>query len=442
MLLSNKVLWQEGMFIHPQHFQQQDRYVEQLLINHCETLVGYFWGFNDYQLDEKLLQTGRLAISQGSGVMPDGAFFQMPAQDVCPIPLVVPVGVKEQLVYLALPLSQLGMTNVTTEQASAVRYLATDQEVLNSTMTGSNAVNIPVGQLNFQLKLEDQDLRQFSSMPIAKIREVTSEGRVVLDEQFIPPCLDLSAATRLMDYLREVNSLVTHRAEILAKRMGDINRSNSAVADFLMLQLLNRFEPVLNFMQKKARLHPEMLYQSLLQLFGELATFTNTNKRPSELTSYNHNQLQQTFQPVMSAIRYALSRVMEQVAFELPLEKQAFGLLAAALADRLLLNNSTFVLAVTATVPAETLLTRLPAQIKIGAADHIQQLIRSQLPGVKLKALPSAPPQIPYNTGYSYFKLDFSKQELQQLSQSGSMALHVAGDFPDLKLELWVIREV
>lgn len=442
MLLSNKVLWQEGMFIHPQHFQQQDRYVEQLLINHCETLAGYFWGFNDYRLDEKLLQTGRLAISQGSGVMPDGAFFQMPAQDVCPTPLVVPVGVKEQLVYLALPLSQLGMTNVTTEQASAVRYLATDQEVLNTTMTGSNAVNIPVGQLNFQLKLEGQDLRQFSSMPIAKIREVTSEGKIILDEQFIPPCLDLSAATRLMDYLREVNSLVTHRAEILAKRMGDINRSNSAVADFLMLQLLNRFEPVLNFMQKKARLHPEMLYQSLLQLFGELATFTNTNKRPSELTSYNHNQLQQTFQPVMSAIRYALSRVMEQVAFELPLEKQAFGLLAAALADRLLLNNSTFVLAVTATVPAETLLTRLPAQIKIGAADHIQQLIRSQLPGIKLKALPSAPPQIPYNTGYSYFKLDFSKQELQQLSQSGSIALHVAGDFPDLKLELWVIREV
>ena len=31
MSWDNKVVWSEGMFLRPQHFQQQDRYVEKLV---------------------------------------------------------------------------------------------------------------------------------------------------------------------------------------------------------------------------------------------------------------------------------------------------------------------------------------------------------------------------------------------------------------------------
>jgi type VI secretion system protein ImpJ len=39
-----------------------------------------------------------------------------------------------------------------------------------------------------------------------------------------------------------------------------------------------------------------------------------------------------------------------------------------------------------------------------------------------------------------YFELDQTHELWSQLSNSGGMALHAAGDFPGLAMELWAIR--
>ncbi|MDG4584969.1 MAG: type VI secretion system baseplate subunit TssK, partial [Candidatus Competibacter sp.] len=40
----SKVVWSEGMFLRPQHFQQQDRYLEALVRQSCRHLRPYDWG--------------------------------------------------------------------------------------------------------------------------------------------------------------------------------------------------------------------------------------------------------------------------------------------------------------------------------------------------------------------------------------------------------------
>jgi type VI secretion system protein ImpJ len=50
------------------------------------------------------------------------------------------------------------------------------------------------------------------------------------------------------------------------------------------------------------------------------------------------------------------------------------------------------------------------------------------------------PRQIPFHTGFSYFELDRNSDLWKQLDTSGGMAIHVAGEFPELTLELWAIR--
>ena len=40
----SKVIWSEGMFLRPQHFQQQDRHIETLVRQSCAPLRPYGWG--------------------------------------------------------------------------------------------------------------------------------------------------------------------------------------------------------------------------------------------------------------------------------------------------------------------------------------------------------------------------------------------------------------
>jgi len=91
-------------------------------------------------------------------------------------------------------------------------------------------------------------------------------------------------------------------------------------------------------------------------------------------------------------------------------------------------------------LPSEDLRRRFPAQLKIGPVEKIGDLVRLQLSGVPVHAVPVAPRQIPYHAGFAYFELDQSDQLWGELKDSGGVAFHVAGEFPGLALEFWAIR--
>ncbi len=86
MSWKNKVVWSEGLFLRPQHFQQQDRYLETFVEERTRTLRAYSWGVTELKLDEEALTLGKLAIAQARGVLPDGTPFAIPANDDPPLP--------------------------------------------------------------------------------------------------------------------------------------------------------------------------------------------------------------------------------------------------------------------------------------------------------------------------------------------------------------------
>ena len=105
-----KVIWSEGMFLQPQHFQQHDRYLEKLIEARVAPATPYGWGFVRLALDDSSLALGKLALSQGSGIFPDGTPFDFPATQAGPLPLEVPSSAKDQLIVLAVPLRRAGAT--------------------------------------------------------------------------------------------------------------------------------------------------------------------------------------------------------------------------------------------------------------------------------------------------------------------------------------------
>src|SRR5215468_5107602 len=105
MSQSSKVVWSQGMFLMPQHFQQEGRHVDYALDMRMRAASRHAWGFFDLALDEALLATGRVGLSRATGVLPDGTPFAVSRHDACPAPLDVPVDMKGELVVLAVPLA-------------------------------------------------------------------------------------------------------------------------------------------------------------------------------------------------------------------------------------------------------------------------------------------------------------------------------------------------
>ena len=439
---NSKVVWREGMFLQPHHFQQQDRYLEHFVEQRCSALRPFPWGFSELKLDDQMLALGKVAITSARGVLPDGMPFNMPADDDPPLPFDIPDTAKDVVITLSLPIRRAGMEEMDPTDApeSLARFSITEYEARDSVAGTENQTTVQVGKLRTRLGSAKDATAAYTALPMAHVVERRPDGRLMLNDSFIPSCLDCRASSRLSGFTREVLGLLQHRGQALASRLGDGHGGVGEIRDYLLLQVVNRFQPWLAHLADVPGLHPESLYQVLLTLAGELATFTRRDNRPASFPVYRHDNLKATFQPLIDDLRQSLSVVFEPNAISIPIEERRFGVRVAVVPDRELLHNATFVLAANAQMPAETLRQRFPNQVTIGPGEKIRDLVTHHLPGIYLRALPVAPRQIPFHSGYSYFELDRSSEFWKMMADSAGFAFHIGGEFPGLTLEFWAVR--
>ncbi|MFM8332859.1 MAG: type VI secretion system baseplate subunit TssK [Candidatus Methylumidiphilus sp.] len=442
---NSRVIWSEGMFLRPQHFQQHDRYIEALVHGRCEGLRPFGWGFAALKLDRGQLAIGKLALSECRGVFPKGQPFDLPADDELPLPLELPQDVKNSLVYLALPDRRADSAEIDSEAFpdSLARCRLREREVRDYNSGADSRHPVQIGGLRPRLMLARQERAGYVCLGVAKVVEVRADKTVILDEQYIPPVLHCFAAEVLGGFLRELHGLLHTRGEALAGRVVESARGGaSEIQDFLLLQAINRYEPLLEHLGATAALHPEEFYRIGLQLAGELATYYRVeSKRPISFPVYDHDDLQATFTPLIEELRQLLSKVLEQNAVPIPLSGPKQGYYGAKLPDPNLLNNAVFVLAVKASVSREMLHAHFPPQVKIGPVEDIQRLVNSALPGIAIELLPVAPRQLPHHPGFSYFELDKRGELWKKMASSGGFAFHVGGNFPELELKFWAIKK-
>ncbi len=445
MSWDSKVLWSEGLFLQPHHFQQADRYTESLVAGLARRAGPYLWGVTALEIDEEVLKVGQFALKSCSGLTPDGAVFRVPSAEDHPPALDVPDTVKDCVVYLTVPMRRQGAVEVdmTGAELSAARLRPAELEITDVTSNAKRAVTMGVGKLRLQFALEVDDLADRLCIPIAKIIEVKADSEIVLDKSFIASALDIQAAGPLAGFARELDGLLSHRKSALAGRLseGGGAKGVAEITDFLLLMAVNRAQPEVQHLASIENVHPEAFYRYCIGLAGELATFMAPEKTAPDFPSYAHDKLTETFAPVIKALRQYLSSVLEQTALAIPLDPRKYGISVGVIADRKLISNAGFVLAVEADIPAENVRRHFQNQAKIGPVEEIRQLVNSALPGIPLRPLPVAPRQIPYHAGVVYFELDGDSPHWGKMSTSGGIAVHVSGDFPGLKMELWAIRQ-
>jgi|HubBroStandDraft_1064217.scaffolds.fasta_scaffold00043_44 type VI secretion system protein ImpJ len=445
MSWDSRVVWSEGMFLRTQHFQQHDRYLERLVGRRVGGLVAHGWGVEALQIERDLLAIGKFALGSGHGVMRDGTPFVLPED--APPPLDVPETARDATIYLTLPVRRPGAAEILTEDRSEAiaRYVARDIEVVD-TVAGFNArANIQIASLRLRYAIDGDELSGYVLLPLARVVEVRPDRSVVLDEAFIAPCLNCAAQAPLAGFIADIAGRLFQRAEALAARVaGPGARGFAEIAEFLVLQLVNRNLPLLSHLAADAgSQHPELLFRTFIELAGELATFTTDSRRAAEFPPYRHDDLRATFQPVLADLRESLSKILAPTAIPITLQKRKFGVQVAIIEDTGLFKSATFVTAVRAPMAIDALARQFPTQVKFAPVEQITQIVNSALPGIPLRALQVVPRQLPYVGNTLYFELDRNNSFWKQMERpggTGGLALHVGAALGEIELELWAIK--
>jgi type VI secretion system ImpJ/VasE family protein len=438
----NRVAWHEGMFLRPQHFQAQDRFIDAQLGARVESIRPWAWGITALTIDEDLAALGKFAVSRATGILPDGTPFAIPDDLPPPEPLDVPSDARDVIVHLTLPASQVGAVQFRDGDAPGhdARFLVDEAEVADAYSDDRTSEPIGLGRPNLRFGITHDQIYGRVTLGLARVREVQNK-RVMFDDRYIAPSLDAAAAPRLRGGLSDIIGRAAQRAEELAVRAVEATDGGSdTFASFLLLQALNRWLPVLEHLQFLPIVHPERLFEALVSLAGEIATLIRAERKPPPLPRYDHENPQVCFEPVFDLLQSMLSAVFERSAFQMPLDQAGPGAYVSRITDHSLFETGYFYLAVASASPVEEIRGLFPSVAKIGTVQKMRQIVDSALPGVPLRHTPTPPPQLRVLPGFVYFELDRGVPDWREFQQATALGLHVAGDWPQLKLELWCVK--
>jgi len=438
----SKVFWSEGLFLRPHHLQQNDRYLEHLLERRVSRITPYPWGFDQLEIDQDLAQQSKFGLRRASGIMPDGTPFDMPADTPIPDAIEVPDGAASQIAWLMMPLAAPNTREVDESVAeSASRYVRSAETFIDSasSLRIEEEVEIALPRLSFELRKTAKP--GYMGLGIARILEVRDKN-VLFDERFVPPMLVCAAHPVIDGWLNRIIGWIEAKLEELARYAVDPSSGGGLQSvDYFVLQLLNRQIPVLIHFQRSGYVHPERLYEELLRLAGELATFATTERRARDYPTYDHDNLENVFAPIIRDIQEFLSARLGRRAIRLEIIERAQNAFVSPIRDRSLFRNATLVLEVSARRPLIEIQNDFPHLFKLGPNTKMNEIVHANLPGIPLVHLPTPPPHIRAITDHVYFYLDRKSALWPDFSAAASIGMHFSGDWPELELHLWAILE-
>ncbi len=455
MRMKSKMLWSEGMFLSPHHFQQWEDYQEQTLDFRLSSLVSFNWGLTELEINREGIANGHFSIIKCSGIFPGGTVFYGPEADE-PIPARV---FKDFLdpsmhtldVFLALPSKSASSRNLSIDAGDSsqpTRYRKDSIRVVDQN-TGENEREVIVAKNNLHLLFSGEQLGHYDHIQIARLKQEGS-GTVALDETYIPPCLHIGCSPVLAGVIRRLSEVLHAKSASLSetrsqRTTGLVEFSSSDLGNFWLLHTVNSFIPILDHYARIKQSHPEALFTSLAQLAGALTTFS-PSVQPKDLAGYDHNNLSKTFLNLERALQELLKSVMPEGAVQIPIEKESDSKFTAQIASDQLLFDAQVFLAAKADMPDHQLIEELPRQAKISSTDQINSLLGLALPGVLLSHRPAPPAPLRVKLGYQYFRFEEredseSRKHWEAICKSRTLAVRVPGQrFPGLTLELWSIK--
>jgi type VI secretion system protein ImpJ len=450
---NERVMWNEGMVLMPQHFQQQERFLLSQMQDRLSLLSPHGYGFEELEFDTEKLQFGMLILVSAKGLLPDGTAFSCPLQS--PLPPVVQINAMHLNTVLYLCTSKKGSkpAHATADEAALspyakldiasddIRYLTSNAMVENDNLTEVESATLELGVLSFRICTHAQLRPDDVAMPLVSLKELSDKGAVLLNEEFTPPLIDLNASKYLRSELNQLLALIAHRTQWQIKRLNQPQTSSMLeTSDFLLLQTLMRYEAIFRFELSLKPVFPLVVLRYLLSFASEMAAVQNPPVRISTPLGWDGENVMPFFSVLLKQLRDMLSSMRERLALELGLHPSSDGLYVSPQTLPLMGVDDRLLIAVQAQVPDDWFWNRFSGQVVICASDLIVDRVRLQMRGVELKHLSTAPAELPLQAGWHYFELIRDSHSWHEIVQSRSLGLHISGHWPGLAMRVWLLQ--
>lgn len=441
-----KPLWARGIFMTPQHFQQQALW-EQFANDQIARIASPdAWGVIDVALDTQALSVDRLQIAKLTARLRDGTFIDSETADWLPGARSladVPANAEAVTVFAGVALVDAQGGNCLEPGEKPARPRRVTREFLHVVdINGDGKEEISVERQLVALLFDFEQAGDYVTCPVARLIR-TPQGRFDVDETFVPPCLFLSASARLTQRMRRLSEILTAKSASLAVRRKE--RSDqiadfavSDVALFWLLHSVNSTWPELARLAQAPDQHPERLYAVLARLAGSLLTFSTTETLQA-IPAYDHRAPEPVFAELESLIRALLDAVIPSRVVPIALERLRTSMWRGQINEERLTEDVDYYLSVRAAMPAHALLEQLPALCKMGAPDEVEQVVNSALAGIPLRPVSRLPAAIPVRIENQYFAVDSTDPAFARMIAARACQIYVPGSIPEAELELYAV---
>jgi len=447
---NNKMIWCEGMLLQPHHFQQHDRYLENLI--HCKTtrLNPHLWGFRQLQINKEDLMIGRITLSECSGIFPDGTIFNNSDQGHLTPSIEIPDQTENTIVYLTLPINDLNKPEIElNKRTTHYRYHANTINVFDSVLGDGNdkpmQAPIQVAALNLKLSTIKDKHSNHLYLAVAKIKSKQSNHSnqlIVLDEQFTPPSLHINTSATLSNHTLGIERLIK-------KMIGDLykstttpyagNKNDSWI--LILIQTLKRYEAIFFHLIHNQAIHPEMLYYNSIQLINEIKVLISNDDIFESLPIYKHHDLTTCFNNINQTLHHLLTTDLDLQTEVIEFKKGKSNIWYGEVGITLSVKISRFILSARIKDLTDEILERFIKQTKISSHEEIQILITKALPGIPLSITNNIPRSIPYCKDSIYFLLDSEHPYWTNVINTKKIAIYTLLNSSNLELKLWISKE-
>jgi type VI secretion system protein ImpJ len=444
MRLLSRVVWSEGMFLGPHHFQVQSRYFEDSIGFAVSSLWFAPHGLAGVEMDNDALHNGTVSLLHARGMFPDELPFNIPESDALPEPRAIsdlfPPTRDSIVVMLGIPRRKPNGFNCALDPPGAdARYVA-EARVLHDENTGTDEKPVRLGRKNLRLLIDTEPAGDMLTLPLARVIRDRS-GHFAYDPNFVPPVVQISASTRLMVLLRRLIQILDEKSATISRGGGSLTEfSTREIANFWLLHAVNSALAPLRHQLIAKRGHPEQLFVEMSRLAGALCTFA-LDSHPRDLPVYDHQNLSECFEALDRHIRAHLETIVPTNCIAIPLKPAGDYFYEGDVTDQRCLGRARWVFGIRSRMGEAELMARTSQLIKICTPPFVRELVKRALPGMALTHLPVPPPAIPTRVETQYFGISRSGPCWDHIVQTRRVGVYVPGEFPAPELELLVVLD-
>jgi type VI secretion system protein ImpJ len=434
--MPQKPVWSEGVLVSQHHFQQQDRYHEELLRDRVSTLAHYDWGITALEIDARALASNELRISKFHAIWPDGVSvgcgegYDQPAPEPRSFAAAFAPELEQLEVFLGLAHENAAAASVARadESHEPRRYIQQTAQVVDVN-SGGSPLEVEWAKPNLRLFLGKERRDGYSTIRICELIRQAS-GQAIVRDNHVPPVLHVDASPFIKAGLHRIlTAAIAQRNALAAERSqkaAGVEFHSAAAQTFWLLHTLSGAIPVLSHLLEAPRVHPEEVYLAVASLVGQLTSFV-ADADPTSLPKFNYLELGEVFESLFARAVSLISGERDRPYTEIELERRSDGMYLGRMRDAKLASRELFV-AVRANLVDAVLRDRVPAVLKVAAWSQIYTVVKQAVRGVRVDVEWNPSAALPIRPGTCFFRVRREGPYWDEMKSSSSIALYLPSD--------------